>query len=223
MIHHKGPWHVEGLSSGYELCDSVEGESGHIAIFPDTGEADARLCAAAPDLLAACEAALPALDRAALELGGTGYFASKADELCAAIARTRGESWPLPHRTRGTDAPLDDETMTPKQQCGRCGGSGLIDVSDGYVVSHQADCPDCRSAATREGKTMTREEFVRLGQLLADERKKSHRLRTVNADLLAACEAVLNGFRYEKGRPVMAEWKMKELLADAIARARGES
>ncbi len=44
------------------------------------------------DLLAACEAALPALDRAALELGGTGYFASKADEVRAAIARARGTS-----------------------------------------------------------------------------------------------------------------------------------
>lgn len=49
--------------------------------------------------------------------------------------------------------------------------------------------------------------------------KRERQLRRAAKDLLAACKAVLAGFRYEKGRPVMPEWQMKELLATAIAKA----
>lgn len=49
------------------------------------------------------------------------------------------------------------------------------------------------------------------------------RLIAAAPDLLAACEAVLAGLRYEKGRPVMAEFKMKDFLSNAIAKAKGES
>lgn len=47
-----------------------------------------RLTAHVAALREACEAALLALERAAAELGGTGYFASKADEVRAALAAT---------------------------------------------------------------------------------------------------------------------------------------
>ena len=49
------------------------------------------------------------------------------------------------------------------------------------------------------------------------------RLIAAAPDLLAACQAVLAGFRYEKERPVMAEWKMKEILAAAIDKATTET
>jgi hypothetical protein len=40
-------------------------------------------------------------------------------------------------------------------------------------------------------------------------------------ELREACKTVLAGFRYEKGRSVMAEWKMKETLEKALARYPG--
>lgn len=56
----------------------------------------------------------------------------------------------------------------------------------------------------------------------ADAIRAFDEIAASHAALLAACEAVLAGFRYEKGRPVMAEWKMKEILAAAVALARGD-
>lgn len=49
-----------------------------------------RMADLAPKLLAACELALPAIRRAAEELGGSGYFAEKADVLQSAISLAVG-------------------------------------------------------------------------------------------------------------------------------------
>lgn len=38
------------------------------------------------------------------------------------------------------------------RQCAKCGGSGLIDVPDKYVVQHHADCPACGGSG-REGRS----------------------------------------------------------------------
>jgi hypothetical protein len=53
-------------------------------------EANARLIASAPALLAACKAATIALRRAAEELGGTGYFERCADDVQAVINAAEG-------------------------------------------------------------------------------------------------------------------------------------
>ena len=53
----------------------------------DTAFRIARAVNCHANLLAACKSALPALETAAKELGGTGYFASKVDIVRDAIAK----------------------------------------------------------------------------------------------------------------------------------------
>src|SRR4051812_21455966 len=44
--HADEPWHVEEIRGGWELCHSGDdGEAGHVALFPDMGEHDARRAA----------------------------------------------------------------------------------------------------------------------------------------------------------------------------------
>lgn len=86
--HTPGPWHVDDddgtilSEDGSEVFAShCSGDWHYIAALP----ADRRLIAAAPDLLAACEAALQAMD--AIDVG-TSWI---SDALRAAIAKAKGE------------------------------------------------------------------------------------------------------------------------------------
>jgi hypothetical protein len=93
--HTPGPWHVR----------SSEGQQSHVVYAADNyaianattyhgqhplhcAEANARLIAAAPELLAACEAALPELDFVSDGLGEG--FHTVVDGLRAAIAKAKG-------------------------------------------------------------------------------------------------------------------------------------
>jgi hypothetical protein len=106
--HTPGPWtlliHVEGdpvlnvIRDGTEKyrgsitsakwiaeldADSLDGECGE-------NEANARLIAAAPDLLAACEAVLSNLDHLSDVWGQEGVTRTVQDRLRAAIAKAKG-------------------------------------------------------------------------------------------------------------------------------------
>ena len=59
MSHTPGPWHVESICHQWDVWSGIEielGGRGETLIVECDKEADARLIAAAPDLLAACEA-----------------------------------------------------------------------------------------------------------------------------------------------------------------------
>ena len=57
----------------------------------------------------------------------------------------------------------------------------------------------------------------------SDDEEANARLIAAAPDLLEACQAVLAGFRYERGRPVMPEWQAKAILAAAIDKATTET
>ena len=87
--HTAGPWYPRWGGEPGHVFSPKTGRL--IATVPHeqsdaTPQHDTRLLAAAPDLLAACKAALPALERAATELV-SGYFAQKADLVRAVIAK----------------------------------------------------------------------------------------------------------------------------------------
>jgi hypothetical protein len=98
--HTPGPWTVEADDEGiYVLMGPLKGEDEHLAVYtaPFNDEtpsarrvADARLIAAAPDLLAACEY----LTTLIVEGGnGEGWTLTEAyDRASEAIAKARGES-----------------------------------------------------------------------------------------------------------------------------------
>jgi hypothetical protein len=89
MTHTPGPWHI-GVRTAHSKRD-VYGERGELvaladAVFTDlaTAQANARLIAAAPDLLSQCETVLAAWR-------GIGPVID-ADKLESAIARAKGQS-----------------------------------------------------------------------------------------------------------------------------------
>lgn len=63
--HTPGPWRYEEHYDGYEILSSSKEMSATVATLgmrlSETGRADARLIAAAPELLAACKDALDAM------------------------------------------------------------------------------------------------------------------------------------------------------------------
>jgi hypothetical protein len=93
--HTPGPWAVSDVgevvvcATGRTLCD--------VYSSPTTGEeqadVDARLIAAAPDLLAACEMLAEAQRRADTgEREGFGCYVDAVDKARAAIAKAKGET-----------------------------------------------------------------------------------------------------------------------------------
>ena len=82
--HTPGPWELRRSVRGYWFIDHEQGGEGYTLTKLDCNEADARLIAAAPDLLAALEELLNALPSA------TSHPAIKAAR--AAIAKATGES-----------------------------------------------------------------------------------------------------------------------------------
>ena len=83
MTHTPGPWTISGwairMSGGHKLAN--------FDMMPD--KANARLIAAAPELLEACEATLDALT----ELIGADYdLTGEQAKLRAAIAKAKGEA-----------------------------------------------------------------------------------------------------------------------------------
>lgn len=86
MPHTPGNWQVAPLSKDTNVILSLTPEEKIIAtVWPPNSEANARLIAAAPDLLAACEQALKAL--AAFD-GYTGEGADACISLRKAIAKS---------------------------------------------------------------------------------------------------------------------------------------
>ena len=96
MTHTKGPWHttvidtINGAPAMWAICDI---QKGFIATVDSVNEADARLIAAAPDLLAALETAVGCmkLQRDVIERGqhaAAWEHPIKAAE--SALARARG-------------------------------------------------------------------------------------------------------------------------------------
>ena len=93
--HTPGPWHTRGAGTerawvyaGNVAIASARHASGHDC------EANARLIAAAPDLLEACIEALPYLETTAAELAenyDSDDSAPLADRLRAAIAQAKGD------------------------------------------------------------------------------------------------------------------------------------
>jgi hypothetical protein len=72
---------------------------------------------------------------------------SRGVEEAIRTARGFGARW----RSAEAAALLRDVVGNPWRpmalpSCPRCGSEGVVDVPDGYVVPHQADCPVCRGA-----------------------------------------------------------------------------
>jgi hypothetical protein len=94
--HTPGPWELMHAEHGQHVEVVVNG--GHIAVvfsgsFRDgsTGEANANLIAAAPDLIEACEKALNLIDGAGVLLASMSAERSRAVEaLRAAVAKAEG-------------------------------------------------------------------------------------------------------------------------------------
>lgn len=85
--HTPGPWHVTGDERGTMITDNTGGQ---LAIWPEQGGtveqcANARLFAAAPDLLLHLQRLVRAIDRAP-----ANFADGLADEARAAIARATG-------------------------------------------------------------------------------------------------------------------------------------
>lgn len=57
-MHTPGPWYTMAKGNDYQSPVSQEGTGKTVALTYTTNDADAHLIAAAPDLLAACEAML---------------------------------------------------------------------------------------------------------------------------------------------------------------------
>lgn len=83
MNHTPGPWHdsVIGTIEDQPACWQIIGAGGVVGDVQSVNPADARLIAAAPDLLAALKACLPIIDahrRAALGEGDIAAMAARA-------------------------------------------------------------------------------------------------------------------------------------------------
>ena len=82
--HTPGPWRIE-----YEPYCHVRSDAGCVLASDYTTEANARLIAAAPDLLAALQAALAESDRAKRDFTAMGHDWAKAAR--SAIAKAAGQ------------------------------------------------------------------------------------------------------------------------------------
>jgi hypothetical protein len=91
--HTPGPWIYDDRYVNVIAEDgrAIAGRPAWSSLSPDSEEADARLIAAAPELLEACEAALFALD-CAINLQGLQLLIPTADKVRAAIAKAKGEA-----------------------------------------------------------------------------------------------------------------------------------
>ena len=95
--HTPGPWQIGPSQLGNISCVLKAGH-GHICDRPygngdgaKSWNANARLIAAAPDMLAACEQALERLEQHHRRLGMYGDDFRAVENLTAAIARAKGE------------------------------------------------------------------------------------------------------------------------------------
>ena len=106
MSHTPGPWEIH--ENGRSIIAMAPDEVGGVLTDPErhsiartygpsrVSRPNAQLIAAAPDLLAACEAALALFQEQVRILCGAGYTASEYDDevdalLRAAIAKARGD------------------------------------------------------------------------------------------------------------------------------------
>lgn len=88
-----GPWKAE-FRNGW--CDGIIGPDGHDIVKTDSGvyppnEADAHLIAAAPELLAACEATLNSLEESCVEEDEDDALLHLLWQVRAAVARAHGQ------------------------------------------------------------------------------------------------------------------------------------
>lgn len=104
--HTPGPWQagrpdmrtiVDGVPSKWIYGPEVEGGDGYLAVASGRASSDwdevmanARLIAAAPDLLAACETVLTKLDYIVNLWGAEGVTRTIQDQLRAAVAKAKG-------------------------------------------------------------------------------------------------------------------------------------
>ena len=89
--HTPGPWEVHSLQGAYYWVSDAESDGQTVCVFnhremdrPDEIPANARLIAAAPDLLEACEASLEALSE-------TIHCIDLRRQLKRVIAKARGD------------------------------------------------------------------------------------------------------------------------------------
>lgn len=89
--HTPGPWLVRTLENfGFNVVHYVGGDKFNIALVAKTGnEHDARLIAAAPDLLEALEAVNQVMFDGILNSDGRD-IQSAIEKMCAAIAKAKG-------------------------------------------------------------------------------------------------------------------------------------
>ena len=109
--HTPGPWKVCGASGGKCLCGLVWSEPadktvatvgvgkcpvqdhGHFGTPNDESLANARLIASAPDLLAACEAAVQVIDGlVAQQAMPDDFYLADLSAIRVAVAKARGEN-----------------------------------------------------------------------------------------------------------------------------------
>ena len=88
MSHTPGPWRVEPCTNGGMILIRADGKHGahpqtHLQIVP---EADARLIAAAPDLLEACKALIRSIDGVESSITTSGI-----QQIRTAIAKAEGK------------------------------------------------------------------------------------------------------------------------------------
>jgi len=90
MQHTPGPWDYEPYEDSPPESAIIGGVY-QIAVvgYDDAEYSNARLIAAAPDLLAACEVAIAAYDQAKLE-GKSRWLGTEVDAMREAIAKARG-------------------------------------------------------------------------------------------------------------------------------------
>jgi hypothetical protein len=85
--HTPGPWAYQATAGNHDFAIYPEATGRDLALVRDFNEANARLIAAAPDLLAALRALLAVYD---VELGGIGH--REAREARALLTRIAGEA-----------------------------------------------------------------------------------------------------------------------------------
>ena len=91
--HTPRPWSCSGRKGWYDICGDVSSGSDEKWICEVAGHANARLIAAAPDLLAALKAFTDAFpDLIEYETDAPEVLASLAKQVAAAIAKAEGES-----------------------------------------------------------------------------------------------------------------------------------
>jgi hypothetical protein len=138
--HTPGPWKVSGLGGPWEQrlniradewgCVAQVGLNPSLPSWDAPQRANARLIAAAPDLLEALQAAVGSMEKA------TGGI-SRCDWIAGARAAIAKATWAT------VEEPQPDDQDDDDPECPRCRGDGRDPMND-YLLP----CPECQGEQT---------------------------------------------------------------------------